>query len=51
MVRKSREENEMSDQVQADKLAEVYIKMRDKRKELSAAFEEQDHRIEEQMDI
>ena len=51
MVRKSREENEMSDQVQADKLAEVYIKMRDKRKELSAAFEEQDHRIEEQMDM
>ena len=41
----------MSAQVQADKLAEVYIKMRDKRKELSAAFEEQDHRIEEQMDM
>ena len=41
----------MSDQVQADKLAEVYIKMRDKRKELSAAFEEQDRKIEEQMDM
>ena len=41
----------MSAQVQADKLAEVYIKMRDKRTELSAAFEEQDHRIEEQMDM
>jgi arsenate reductase-like glutaredoxin family protein len=41
----------MSEQVQADKLADVYIKMRDKRKELSAAFEEQDSRIEAQMDM
>ncbi len=41
----------MSDQVKADKLAGVYIKMRDKRKELSAAFEEQDKKIEDQMDM
>ena len=41
----------MSDQVQADKLAEVYIKMRDKRKELLAEFEAQDSRIEAQMDM
>lgn len=38
-------------QVQADKLASVYIKMRDKRKELSAAFEAEDSRIEAQMDM
>ena len=41
----------MSAQVQADKLASVYIKMRDKRKELLAEFEAQDSRIEAQMDM
>jgi len=41
----------MSDQVQADKLADVYIKMRDKRKELLAEFEAQDSKIEAQMDM
>jgi hypothetical protein len=39
----------MSEQIQADKLTAVYIKMRDKRKELSAAFEEQNRKIEDQM--
>ena len=41
----------MSAQVQADKLASVYIKMRDKRKELLAEFEAQDSKIEAQMDM
>jgi len=41
----------MSAQVQADKLANVYIKMRDKRKELLAEFEAQDSKIEAQMDM
>lgn len=39
----------MTQQVQADKLASVYIKMRDKRKELLAKYEEEDKRIEAQM--
>lgn len=39
----------MSEQVQADKLASAYIKMRDKRKELLANYEEQDKKIEAQM--
>jgi hypothetical protein len=39
----------MSEQVQADKLASAYIKMRDKRKELLASYEEQDKKIEAQM--
>jgi arsenate reductase-like glutaredoxin family protein len=39
----------MTQQVQADKLANVYIKMRDKRKELLAQYEEQDKKIEAQM--
>ena len=51
MVCESREECKMSDQVQADKLASVYIKMRDKRKELLAEFEAQDSKIEAQMDM
>ena len=41
----------MSAQVQADKLASVYIKMRDKRKELLAEFEAQDSKIETQMEM
>jgi hypothetical protein len=42
----------MSDtELKADRLANAYIKMRDKRKELSAAFEEQDKKIEVQMDM
>lgn len=39
----------MTEQVQADKLASVYIKMRDKRKELLAKYEEEDKKIEAQM--
>jgi len=39
----------MTAQVQADKLASAYIKMRDKRKELLAQYEEQDKKIEAQM--
>jgi hypothetical protein len=39
----------MSEQVQADKLASVYIKMRDKRKEILAKYEEEDKKIEAQM--
>ena len=41
----------MTAQVQADKLTEVYIKMRDKRAELSAEFGAEDSRIETQMDM
>lgn len=42
----------MSDtQVQADRLANAYIKMRDKRKELLAEYEEQDKKIEVQMEL
>jgi hypothetical protein len=36
-------------QLQADKLASVYIKMRDKRSELQKEFDEQDKKIEAQM--
>jgi hypothetical protein len=39
----------MTQQVQADKLASAYIKMRDKRKELLAKYEEEDKKIEAQM--
>ena len=39
----------MTAQVQADKLTSAYIKMRDKRKELLAQYEEQDKKIEAQM--
>lgn len=49
MVQQSGEEAKMSEQVQADKLASAYIKMRDKRKELLANYEEQDKKIEAQM--
>lgn len=49
MVQQSREENKVSEQVQADKLASVYIKMRDKRKELLAKYEEEDKKVEAQM--
>jgi hypothetical protein len=48
-MQKQTEESNMSEQVQADKLANVYIKMRDKRKELLAQYEEQDKKIEAQM--
>jgi uncharacterized protein YqeY len=42
----------MSDtQVQADRLANAYIKMRDKRKELLNEYEEADRKIEAQMDL
>jgi hypothetical protein len=43
--------NKMTDQVQADKLASVYIKMRDKRSELQKEFDAKDKAIEEQMEI
>jgi hypothetical protein len=41
----------MSEQVQADKLASAYIKMRDKRKEILAAYEDEDRKIEAQMEM
>jgi hypothetical protein len=41
----------MSEQLQADRLVQVYVKMRDKRAALSAAFEEEDNRISAQMDL
>jgi len=41
----------MTDQVQADKLASVYIKMRDKRSELQKEFDAKDRAIEEQMEM
>jgi len=43
--------NKMTDQVQADKLASVYIKMRDKRSELQKEFDAKDRAIEEQMEM
>lgn len=39
----------MSEQLQADKLASVYIKMRDKRSELQKEFDKKDKAIESQM--
>lgn len=41
----------MTQQIQADKLASAYIKMRDKRKEILAKYEEEDKKIEAQMDM
>ena len=41
----------MSEQLQADRLVQVYVKMRDKRAALSAAFEAEDNRISAQMDL
>jgi len=41
----------MSEQLQADRLVQVYVKMRDKRAALSAAFEADDNRISAQMDL
>jgi hypothetical protein len=41
----------MSEQIQADKLASAYIKMRDKRSQLQKEFDEQDKKIEAQMDM
>jgi hypothetical protein len=41
----------MSEQLQADRLVAVYVKMRDKRAELSAAFEAEDNKISAQMDL
>jgi len=37
--------------ITADKLVKAYIKMRDKRAELKAAYEEQDNAIKEQMEL
>jgi hypothetical protein len=41
----------MSEQIQADRLASAYIKMRDKRSELQKAFDEEDRKIEAQMEM
>lgn len=41
----------MSDQPQADRLVKAYIKMRDKRAEILRAYEEEDGKIEAQMDM
>jgi len=41
----------MSEQIQADRLAGAYIKMRDKRSQLQKEFDEQDKKIEAQMDM
>lgn len=38
-------------EVSADKLAKVYLKMRDKRQELARQFEEQDNELKEQMEM
>ena len=38
-------------EIAADKLAKVYLKMRDKRQELARQFEEQDSVLKEQMEI
>lgn len=38
-------------EVSADKLAKVYIKIRDKRQELARQFEEQDNELKEQMEM
>ena len=38
----------MSEQLQADRLVQAYVKMRDKRAELSAAFEAEDNKISAQ---
>lgn len=41
----------MSEQIQADRLASAYIKMRDKRSQLQKEFDEKDKEIEAQMDM
>lgn len=41
----------MSDQPQADRLVKAYVKMRDKRAEILRAYEEEDGKIETQMDM
>lgn len=41
----------MSEQLQADRLVAAYVKMRDKRAELSAAFEAEDNKISAQMGL
>jgi uncharacterized protein YeeX (DUF496 family) len=41
----------MSEQLQADRLASAYIKMRDKRSQLQKEFDEQDKKIEAQMEM
>jgi hypothetical protein len=41
----------MSEDISADKLVAVYIKMRDKRAELLRQYEEQDEAIKEQMEM
>ena len=38
-------------EIAADKLAKVYLKMRDKRQELARQFEEQDNLLKEQMEV
>jgi len=41
----------MSDQPQADRLVKAYVKMRDKRAEILRTYEEEDGKIEAQMDM
>ena len=38
------------DDIPTDKLVKAYVKMRDKRKEMSAQYKLEDEAIEEQMD-
>lgn len=38
-------------ELSADKLAKIYLKMRDKRQELARQFEEQDNDLKEQMEM
>jgi hypothetical protein len=41
----------MSEVISSDKLAEIYIKIRDKRAELKEKFEEQDNELKAQQDL
>jgi len=38
-------------EISADKLAKIYLKMRDKRQEMAREFEEQDNDLKAQMEI
>ena len=37
--------------ISADKLAKIYLKMRDKRQEMAREFEEQDNDLKSQMEV
>jgi hypothetical protein len=49
MINQNNERKTMS--ITADKLVNVYIKMRDKRAQMKAAYEAEDVKIKEQMDL